>query len=82
MGTQINPDLIAQIVAGFSFLAFFKLFSLVLIFFYFIFTLVVYRQVTLMNQILETSFTPLVKLTALVQIVAVVVLFFLVFLLV
>lgn len=55
-----------------------KLFSLALVFFYFIFCLVVTRQVALMNQILETSLTPLVKIVILVQTIAVACLFFLI----
>ena len=58
-----------------------KLFSLALVFFYFIFCLVVTRQVALMNQILETSLTPMVKLIALVQTIAVIFLFFLILIL-
>lgn len=55
-----------------------KLFLLVLAFFYFIFTLVVSRQITLMTQILNSSLAPVVKIVALLQILAAAILFFLV----
>ena len=48
-----------------------KVFLLVLGFFYFIFTIVVYRQISLMSQTVQTSVSGVVKLIALVQILLV-----------
>lgn len=48
-----------------------KLFLLVLGFFYFIFTIVVYRQISLMSQTVQTSVSGVVKLIALIQILLV-----------
>ena len=58
-----------------------KLFLLVLAFFYLVFSLVVYRQISLMTQVLDSRISPVVRLTALLQIIAVAVLFLLVWLL-
>ncbi len=48
-----------------------KLFILTLLVFYFIFTLVVYRQITLMTKILDSEVSPFVKLLAIIQIIVV-----------
>ncbi|KKU90502.1 MAG: hypothetical protein UY21_C0022G0003 [Microgenomates group bacterium GW2011_GWA1_48_10] len=58
-----------------------KLFLIVLAIFYFIFTLVVYRQVSLLTQTLNSSISPLIRTAALLQILAVAGLLVLVFLL-
>ena len=55
----------------------FKLFLLVLVFFYFIFTLVVYRESSLMSQTLNSSISPFIKMVAILHILAVAFLFFL-----
>lgn len=55
-----------------------KLFLMVLVLFYFIFSIVVYRQITLMTQTLNSNIAPIVKVLALLQILAVAGLFFLV----
>lgn len=55
-----------------------KLFLMVLALLYFIFAIVVYRQITLMTQTLNSNIAPIVKVLALVQIAAVAVLFFLI----
>lgn len=52
-----------------------KLFVLTLLVFYFIFTLVVYRQITLMTEILDSAVSPVVKLLAIFQIIVVGLLF-------
>lgn len=54
-----------------------KLFFLVLTFFYFVFSVVVWRQIVLMTQVLDSKISPLVKTIAVVQIFAVAFLFFL-----
>lgn len=53
-----------------------KLFWSVLLFFYFIFAVVVYRQITLMTQILNSNISPVVRTVAATQILAVAFLFF------
>lgn len=58
-----------------------KLFLLVLGVFYFIFTVVVYRQISLMVQVLDSKISPLVKTIALLQIIVAATLFFLIFIL-
>lgn len=55
-----------------------KLFLMVLALLYFIFAIVVYRQITLMTQTLNSNIAPIVKVLALLQIAAVAVLFFLI----
>ncbi len=55
---------------------FVKLFFSVLMLFYFVFSVVVYRQITLMTQVLDSKISPLVKMIALAQIAAVAFLFF------
>jgi hypothetical protein len=54
-----------------------KLFFLVLCFFYFVFAVVVYRQVSLMTQTLDSQISPLIKLVAVGQIAGTAMLFFL-----
>lgn len=54
-----------------------KIFFSVLVLFYFVFVAIVYRQIVLMTQVLDSRLSPLVKTVALGQIIAVAVLFFL-----
>lgn len=54
-----------------------KLFFSVLVLFYFVFAAVVYRQIILMTQILNSGVSPLIKAVAVAQIIAVAGLFFL-----
>lgn len=61
----------------FQFGLFVKLFALILILFYFIFVVVCYRQIMLMNQVLNSKIAPIIKTLALFQTIAVAVLFFL-----
>lgn len=56
---------------------FVKLFFSVLMLFYFVFAAVIYRQIVLMTQILDSKISPLVKTLAMGQILAVAILFFL-----
>lgn len=56
---------------------FIKLFFLVLILFYFIFSAVVFRQISLMSKVLESSMSPLIQLVAVIQIFVAGILFFL-----
>lgn len=73
----MSPDQVGNIFAFFQFGLLVKLFFSVLGLFYFVFTLVVYRQISLMTQVLDSKISPLVKMVALVQIVAAGILFFL-----
>ncbi len=52
-----------------------KLFFSVLLLFYFVFVAVVYRQISLMTQILDSKISPLVKTIAAIQIIVVGILF-------
>jgi hypothetical protein len=47
-----------------------KLFFVVLTLFYVVFLLVVYRQISLMTQVLDSHLSPLIRVVALGQIVA------------
>ncbi|MCL4397953.1 hypothetical protein M1403_02910 [Patescibacteria group bacterium] len=60
-----------------QFSIFIKLFFAVLMLLYFVFTVVVYRQIVLMTQVLNSKISPLFKMIALGQVVAVGILFFL-----
>ncbi len=53
-----------------------KLFFSVLALFYFIFAVIVYRQIVLMTQVLDSHLSPVLKTVALVQIAGVGLLFF------
>lgn len=53
-----------------------KLFFSVLLLFYFTFAVVVYRQITLMTQVLNSNISPVVRMVAAAQILAVAFLFF------
>ena len=72
---------INQMLGFFQIGLFIKLFFLVLALFYFVFTVVVYRQIMLMNQILESQLARVVKTAALVQVVVATGLFFMTILL-
>jgi len=63
-------DQVGNILAFFQFGILVKLFMSVLGLFYFVFALVVYRQISLMTQILDSKISPLVKTVALGQIIA------------
>lgn len=54
-----------------------KLFLLVIVLFYFVFSVIVYRQISLMTQTLNSSISPVIRFVALAQIVVIGVLFFL-----
>ena len=73
----MTPDQVGNIFAILQFGLLIKLFFVVLTLFYFIFSLVVYRQITLMTQILDSKMSPLVKVVALGQVIASGILFFL-----
>ncbi len=68
---------ILSLASWFQFKTLFKLFILVVSFFYFVLTLVIYRQMSLMTQILESKISPLLKTIAVFQIIGVGILFFL-----
>lgn len=59
---------------------FIKIFLLVLAAFYFVFAVVIYRQIGLMSQTIRTLLSPLLKLIAIIQIMVVGGLFLLVLL--
>lgn len=61
----MNPD---QIFSLFQFGLLVKLLFMVLGIFYVIFAIVVYRQITLMTQVLDSKISPTVKTLAVVQI--------------
>ncbi len=75
-------DLIFNFINNFQLIFLVKLLLLVIALFYFVFTLVVYQQINLMSQIIETTATWLVRLLGLIQIAAAIALFGLVILLV
>jgi hypothetical protein len=54
-----------------------KLFYLVLTLFYFVFTAVVFRQIILMTQVLDSKISPYVRIIAVGQMIVVAILFFL-----
>lgn len=67
-----------DLIGFFQIAAIAKLFLLVLGAFYFIFTVVVHRQITLMIQVLDSKISPLVKAIAFIQIIAAAILFILI----
>ena len=70
----MTPDQLFSLVANFRIEILVKFFFLVIFFFYLVFSMVVYRQISLMTQVLETGISPVVKMVALIQILAVAVL--------
>lgn len=78
----MNLDLFTNLLGFFQIAVLAKLFLLVLGFFYFVFAIVIYRQISLMAQTVKSSFSGFLKLAALAQILAVAGLLVLVFLLV
>ena len=70
-------DVILNIANFFQLAVMAKLFLLVLLVFYFIFTIVAYKQITLMTQVLNSSISPAIRLVALFHVGIVVFLFFL-----
>ncbi len=71
----MNLDIFATI---FQFHLIVKLFLLVLAVFYFVLTIVIYRQITLMTQTLNSSISSVIKSISIAQIIAVGVFFLLV----
>lgn len=67
----------AELTNLFQFSLIIKLFVSVAMLFYFIFVVVIYRQVLLMSQILSSKISSLLKTISLIQITVVAVLFFL-----
>ncbi len=70
-------EIINLVLTLFQVAVLFKIFILVLVFFYFIFALVVYRESSLMSQTLNSSVSPFIRLIAILHILVVVFLFFL-----
>jgi len=64
----MNPDQVGNLMGFLQFGLIVKLFVTVLGLFYVVFAVVVYRQISLMTQVLDTKISPLVKMLALVQI--------------
>ncbi len=54
-----------------------KIFLLVLIAFYLVFAVVIYKQISLMTQVLNSAVSPAIRLVAIFQMVAIIFLFFL-----
>lgn len=73
----MSLDLINQLATALTFGLIVKLFLLVAVFFFFVFTIVVYREIRLMTQILDSSISPIIKGAAIVLILAVAFAFFL-----
>lgn len=61
-------DTVFSFVMNFQIIYLVKLFLFVLALFYFVYGLVVYRQVSLMSSVIETSMTPLAKFLTVIQI--------------
>lgn len=76
----MTPDQLTNIFGFFQIGLLVKLFFLVLGFFYFVFTAVVYRQIDLMTQVLDSKVSPVIKMFALVQIFSAALLFLLIIL--
>ncbi len=68
---------IAAIIALLNIWLFIKLFVLVLLFFYFVLSLIITRQVDLMNQVLGTRISPAIQTAVVFHAIAVGILFFL-----
>lgn len=66
-----NLNNVISFVTGISPWFVVKIVILVFLVMYFIFAAVLSRQVTLMNQVLEARFSPVLKLIALIQVLAV-----------
>lgn len=75
-------DVIFNFISNFQLIYLVRLLLLVIGLFYFVFTLVVYQQISLMTQVIETTASWLVKLLGLLFILAAVLLFGLVIVLV
>lgn len=75
-------DTIFNFISNFQLIYLVRLLLLVIGLFYFVFTLVVYQQISLMTQVIETTASWLVKLLGLLFILAAVLLFGLVIVLV
>lgn len=76
----MTPDQIGSILSFFQIGLLVKLFFLVLGFFYFVFVAVIYRQIDLMTQVLDSKISPVVKTIALIQIFSAAFLFLLIIL--
>lgn len=75
-------DVVFNFISNFQLIYLVRLLLLVIGLFYFVFTLVVYQQISLMTQVIETTASWLVKLLGLLFILAAVLLFGLVIVLV
>ncbi len=73
----MTPDQLAIILNTFQPSVFIKLFALILFFFYFVFSAVVFQKINVMTQVLDTNISPIIKILALIQIFATIGLFFL-----
>ncbi|MCL4390260.1 MAG: hypothetical protein M1484_02540 [Patescibacteria group bacterium] len=73
----MGPSEVGDILGVLQFGLLTKLFFSVVGLFYLVFALVVYRQISLMTQVLDSKISPIVKLIALSQILAAAFLFFL-----
>ncbi len=78
----MTPDALNLISGLFNVWLWVKLFSLVLVLFYFVLSLVIVRQVDLMGQILKTEVVPALRTASLLHAAAVGILFILVVILI
>lgn len=76
----MSPDQLGTFVGLLQIGLLVKLFFFVLGLFYFVFVVVIYRQITLMNQVLNSKVSPLIQTIALSQIFAAAGLFILIIL--
>lgn len=76
----MTPDQFGTIFSYFQIGLLVKLFFLVLGLFYFVFVAIIYRQISLMTQVLDSKVSPVIKTIALVQIFSAAFLFLLIIL--
>ncbi len=73
----MTPETLTNLMVFFNIWLFIKFFILVLLLFYFIFSLVITRQVNLMNRVLKTNISPGLRLITIIHAISVGFLFFL-----
>ncbi len=78
----MTPETVFNLLNLFNIWLLVKLFVLVLLFFYFVMSLIIARQVDLMNQVLGTNISPLLRTIVVFHAISVGLLFFLAVLLI
>jgi len=71
----MNPEKITDLYNNFSPWLAAKVFILLFLIFYIFFALIVNRQASLMNHILEAKFSPIVKLLSIIHLLAIISIF-------